>query len=278
MLSVKEKVFLDSDESALSIIPSDRSTRFSLDGNRLSITSDDGDIQYIRLSFEDDLFTSHVYKRNYRFPTKQTKIRDHILPGPQIEDLRASSSSEPETKTLTGAVDDEVDEEFSQGQVVVRLVRDRFAGELSEMDIDQPQSSVLGHDTSTASNSHTTLAPLILTTSSENNSENGNNTNDFGAASATLLGIPTVRTERVKRIERDKKTMLSRALQKANTAVLLDNALNFEGALEVYEESCNLLQRVMIRSRLEEDRIKLDAIVSVNDTAGHIYILIAISE
>jgi hypothetical protein len=179
---------------------------------------------------------------------------------------------------LTGAVDDEVDEEFSQGQVVVRLVHDRFAGELSEMDIDQPQSSVLGHDTSTASNSHTTLAPLILTTSSENNSENGNNTNDFSAAPTTLLGTPTVRTERVKRIERDKKTMLSRALQKANTAVLLDNALNFEGALEAYEDSCKLLQQVMIRSSSEEDRRKLDAIVSASNVAGHIYKLIAFSE
>jgi hypothetical protein len=62
--------------------------------------------------------------------------------------------------------------------------------------------------------------------------------------------------------ERDKKTMLSRALQKANTAVLLDNAQNFEGAMEAYEDACKLLQQVMIRSSQEEDRRKLDAIVS----------------
>ncbi|EAT89465.2 hypothetical protein SNOG_02734 [Parastagonospora nodorum SN15] len=60
--------------------------------------------------------------------------------------------------------------------------------------------------------------------------------------------------------ERDKKTMLSRALQKANTAVLLDNAQNFEGAMEAYEDACKLLQQVMIRSSQEEDRRKLDAI------------------
>jgi len=58
--------------------------------------------------------------------------------------------------------------------------------------------------------------------------------------------------------------MLSRALQKANTAVLLDNAQNFEGAMEAYEDACKLLQQVMIRSSQEEDRRKLDAIVSIN--------------
>lgn len=64
------------------------------------------------------------------------------------------------------------------------------------------------------------------------------------------------------RREKDKKTMLSRALQKANTAVLLDNAQNFEGAMEAYEDACKLLQQVMIRSSQEEDRRKLDSIVS----------------
>jgi len=54
--------------------------------------------------------------------------------------------------------------------------------------------------------------------------------------------------------------MLSRALQKANTAVLLDNAQNFEGAMEAYEDACKLLQQVMTRSSQDEDRRKLDAI------------------
>ncbi|KAI8938247.1 hypothetical protein NX059_005907 [Plenodomus lindquistii] len=62
------------------------------------------------------------------------------------------------------------------------------------------------------------------------------------------------------RREKDKKTMLSRALQKANTAVLLDNAQNFEGAMEAYEDACKLLQQVMIRSSQDEDKRKLDAI------------------
>jgi hypothetical protein len=60
--------------------------------------------------------------------------------------------------------------------------------------------------------------------------------------------------------------MLSRALQKANTAVLLDNAQNFEGAMEAYEDACKLLQQVMMRSSGEEDRRKLDAIVRIDIT------------
>lgn len=57
------------------------------------------------------------------------------------------------------------------------------------------------------------------------------------------------------------KAMLSKALQKANTAVLLDNAQNFEGAMQAYSEACALLQQVMLRSSGDDDRRKLEAIV-----------------
>lgn len=60
--------------------------------------------------------------------------------------------------------------------------------------------------------------------------------------------------------EKDKKAMLSKALQKANTAVLLDNAQNFEGALEAYSDACRLLQQVMDRSSGADDKRKLEAI------------------
>ncbi|KAE8379536.1 hypothetical protein BDV26DRAFT_165903 [Aspergillus bertholletiae] len=57
------------------------------------------------------------------------------------------------------------------------------------------------------------------------------------------------------------KAMLSKALQKANTAVLLDNAANFEGAMEAYNDACQLLQLVMLRSSGGEDeRSKLQEI------------------
>ncbi|KAF3491137.1 epstein-Barr nuclear antigen 2 [Arthroderma uncinatum] len=56
------------------------------------------------------------------------------------------------------------------------------------------------------------------------------------------------------------KTMLSRALQKANTAVLLDNATNYEGAIDAYTDACGLLAQVMQRAGADEERHKLDDI------------------
>lgn len=58
------------------------------------------------------------------------------------------------------------------------------------------------------------------------------------------------------------KAMLSRALQKANTAVLLDNAANFEGAMSAYTDACQLLQLVMLRSNGGTgEKLKLQEIV-----------------
>jgi hypothetical protein len=56
--------------------------------------------------------------------------------------------------------------------------------------------------------------------------------------------------------------MLEVALQHPNAAVLLDNAQDFKGAIQGYWEACNLLQQVVMRSSGDEDKRKLDAIVS----------------
>ena len=60
---------MKSDESALSIIPSRLSSRLSVSTHRDSDRDSIGSyatIKYRRFSFEDDLFTATVYKRNYR--------------------------------------------------------------------------------------------------------------------------------------------------------------------------------------------------------------------
>ena len=65
---------MKSDESAYSIVPSKMSSRLSMStgqtGRRDSISSY-ASLVYRRLSFEDDLFTARVYKRNYRSPQSQ---------------------------------------------------------------------------------------------------------------------------------------------------------------------------------------------------------------
>ena len=69
------------------------------------------------------------------------------------------------------------------------------------------------------------------------------------------------------------KAMLSKALQKANSAVELDNAANFEGARSAYSEACELLQQVLQRTSGDEDRRKLEAIVSCH--AAKVYVFLA---
>ncbi|KOS20060.1 hypothetical protein ESCO_005729 [Escovopsis weberi] len=56
------------------------------------------------------------------------------------------------------------------------------------------------------------------------------------------------------------KAMLSKALQKANAAVQLDNAQNLEGARGAYADACQLLQHVLQRTTTDEDRRKLEVI------------------
>ncbi|KAF3761155.1 hypothetical protein M406DRAFT_283106 [Cryphonectria parasitica EP155] len=58
------------------------------------------------------------------------------------------------------------------------------------------------------------------------------------------------------------KAMLSKALQKANTAVQLDNAQNIDGARTAYCEACDLLQQVLQRTPGDDDKRKLEAIVT----------------
>lgn len=90
---------------------------------------------------------------------------------------------------------------------------------------------------------------------SHNRSTSSGNSYYYGVAGTTP---PRTRERR----ERDKKVMLSRALQKANMAVKLDHVQNFEGAMEAYEDACRLLHQVLDRSSGDEDKRKLDSIVS----------------
>ena len=66
-----DRHFRRSDESAYSIVPSNMSSRLSVSTHQTRdrpSTIVERDMVYHHLSFEDDLFTSRVYKRNYRFP------------------------------------------------------------------------------------------------------------------------------------------------------------------------------------------------------------------
>ena len=65
-----------------------------------------------------------------------------------------------------------------------------------------------------------------------------------------------------KRKAPSQKALLSKALAKANHAVVLDGKQNVEGAILAYSDACGLLRQVMVRSSGEDDRRKLEAVVS----------------
>jgi len=70
------------------------------------------------------------------------------------------------------------------------------------------------------------------------------------------------------------KALLSKALAKANHAVVLDGRQNVEGAILAYVDACNLLRQVMLRSSGDDDRRKLEAVVSTgSETLATEYML-----
>jgi hypothetical protein len=64
VLSIKEPVFRSVEDSVRSIVP----TNLSICSNDASSirSFDDGELAYVPYAFEDMLFTSYVYKRNFR--------------------------------------------------------------------------------------------------------------------------------------------------------------------------------------------------------------------
>ena len=118
---------------------------------------------------------------------------------------------------------------------------------------DSPQSSCLS--------SPEKVRDRERTTHSRNRDEPGKGSGGTeGESSAS--SVPSHREHGRKRRVPSQKAMLSKALAKANHAVLLDNAQNVEGAMDAYGDACDLLLRVMSHSHGEEDRQKLEAIVS----------------
>ena len=85
---------MKSDESAFSIVPSRLSSRLSIStsqSSRSNSISDYVSMIYQRLSFEDDLFTARVYKRNYR-NTRLQRLRRKDFDLEQNEVTKISDS------------------------------------------------------------------------------------------------------------------------------------------------------------------------------------------
>ena len=120
LLQQSQKQFIKSDESAFSIVPSRMSSRTSLStnqtGDRDSIRSSES-LVYRRFSFENDLFTARVYKRNYRTskyqgPRKQKLDRDtETVTLPEDEQNRSDDIVRPGLPTWGGGYSYEISSE-----------------------------------------------------------------------------------------------------------------------------------------------------------------------
>lgn len=89
-----------------------------------------------------------------------------------------------------------------------------------------------------------------------------------GSTQSTEMSPNGVVRKRSKK-DKDKKIILSRALKRANEAVLLDNEQNYIQAVTAYEEACGLLDLVMERTHAETERAKLTSIVSIHPLKCH---------
>jgi hypothetical protein len=105
--------------------------------------------------------------------------------------------------------------------------------------------------------------------------QNGTGSGDTDAGSS-MSSAASERDPPQQRRSPAQKTMLSHALSRANSAVLLDNAQDLRGAIEAYTDACRLLHQVMLRSSGDEDRSKLQAIVS-RITSHSLFVLILIN-
>ncbi|KAJ5674877.1 uncharacterized protein N7477_004811 [Penicillium maclennaniae] len=144
--------------------------------------------------------------------------------------------------------------------------RARGLGELPELDLPEFKTSDIFSTDSTASQLDFSYnaSGHIFQNSANDLKENARSYQpDYMTAHASEGASSSVdgEGEADRQHGQTQKAMLSKALQKANTAVLLDNAANFEGAMEAYTDACQLLQLVMLRSNGgDEEKLKLQEI------------------
>ncbi|KAI9877767.1 MAG: hypothetical protein M1830_002897 [Pleopsidium flavum] len=151
LLGKAKDVFRDSDESAWTTVQSRASTSIRDTHSRKSI--DSAELVYRRLSFEDDLFTAKVYKRNYRNPkmgelfqgiasnSAKTKENDYYLRPALIQAQELKQDSErpdlPASQQAASCYD---------ASTILRLLAKSHVSTNHEDNVDTLPLSSLGSD------------------------------------------------------------------------------------------------------------------------------------
>ena len=134
---------------------------------------------------------------------------------------------------------------------------------LSAVEANQAKPSIQRRDSRNTENPQRDPSYRLNHSRNHDDDLKGSGGTEAGSSTSSMRGQGE---KRRRRKEPSQKIMLSKALEKANHAVLLDHAQNFEGAVAAYVDACNLLQQVMKRNSGDEDRRKLEAIVSCIET------------
>jgi hypothetical protein len=87
------------------------------------------------------------------------------------------------------------------------------------------------------------------------------NSSDIVPPQEHITGPATLQSQR--ELVREQKKQVEKALQKAHTAVLLDNAYNYEGAIDAYRETCKILDQVVQGIENDAQILKVNRIVSL---------------
>jgi hypothetical protein len=124
----------------------------------------------------------------------------------------------------------------------------------------QSTANVEAANTDTTSRQNHSIPKAAAQPLRSRNHEDATSSNgDLGVGGSASVSGCTGQAQKHRALSR--KTIVSRALEKANTAVLLDNACNLEGAIVAYSDACELLQQVTLHSGADDEKHKLEEIV-----------------
>lgn len=143
---------------------------------------------------------------------------------------------------------------------------DELAAFCSDLDLDDQAAKGGAARKHTPTRSQTSTPPVGIDGPRRLQRRRGDTRPDVVASEDELIDRPRKLRPRVTEELKTNKEKLSKALQKANSAVVLDNQRIIEGALVAYQGACILLQEVIDDTSEGSDKRKLEDIVSTLPT------------
>ena len=143
---------------------------------------------------------------------------------------------------------------------------DELAALCSDLDLNDQATKGEAAPKHTLMGSETSTPPVDIGGQRKLQRRRGDTRPEVVDSEDELMDGPRKLRRRVTGEPKTSKEKLSKALQKANSAVVLDNQRIIEGALVAYQGTCTLLQEVIDDTSEGSDKRKLENIVSTSPT------------